>query len=631
MLGGLRRAGQTWLGKLIVAVLFCILIVSFAIWGIGDIFRGGVRNTVASVGSIDVSAEAMRNAYQQEVQRLSRGRRSITPEQARALGLDAQVLNRLVGEATLDAQANAMGLAISDDAIARSIRDEAAFRGANGQFDITLFQNFLRQAGLSEAALVREQRGSLRRAQIVEALAGDLQAPLAAREAVHRYTAERREAALLTLPATAAGEIPAPNDEELKAFYEDRRASFRAPEARTLNVLALGTDVAAQAGAVPDEEARARYEQVKAQRFAAPERRTVQQVEFPSPEAAEAGRKQLAEGATFEALAAERGVTGPSLTLGTFTRPEMIDPAVAAAAFALPQGEVSAPVQGRFGTVLLRVTAIEPEQVRPYEAVAGEIKAEIAQERSRGRTAETHDRIEDLRAAAKPLADIARELSLPLTVTPPLDRGGHDRAGAPVPLPERDALLNAAFSSDVGVDNEPIRTAGGGYVWYEVAGIEPARDRTLDEVRDQVLALWRSDQTTRRLQEQARALVQRLDAGESPDAVAASLGLEVRRIADLERGAAREGLTPQAVAQVFATPVAKAGTAPIGDGRAVFKVTGAAVPPFVTTTREAAAVETQLASALTDDILSQYVAQLRKEFGVTIHPDVLRRAVGGDV
>lgn len=632
MLGGLRRAGQTWLGKLIVAILFGILIVSFAIWGIGDIFRGGVRNTVASVGPVDLSAETVRNAYQAEIQRLSRGRRSITPEQARQFGLDAQVLGRLIGEAALDARANQLGLAVSDRTIELSIRDEPIFRGADGQFDPARFQDFLRQAGLTREALVREQRQSRRRSYLAEALAGDMAAPLAAREAVHRYNNERREATIILLPASAASDVPAPTDDELKGFYEDRKGQFRAAEYRVVNVLALRPETVAQPGGVSDEEARARYEQVRAGRFAAPERRTIQQIEFPDREAAEAARRRLAEGATFEALAAERGVSPQSLTLGTFARKDLVDPAVAEAAFALDQGTISDPVQGRFGTVLLRVTAVEPEQVRGFEQVAGELKAEIALERARSRIGEVHDKVEDLRAAAKPLADIARELGLPLTVTPSVDRGGRDRSGVAVPdLPEREALLNAAFSSDVGVDNEPIRTQAGGYVWYEVAAIEPARDRTLEEVKDQVLALWRADQATRRLQDQARGLVQRIDAGESPEAVAASLGLQARQVGDLGRGTAKEGLNLQALAQLFATPVGRAGSASTADGRVVFRVTAAVVPPFATTTREAASIAQQLQADLAEDLVAQYLAQLQKEFGVTVHPDVLRRAIGGDV
>ena len=115
MLRGMNRLGQSWVGKALVAVLFGFLIVSFAIWGIGDIFRGAVRTDVASVGDINISADAFRTAYQNEVQRLARQtRQSISPERARALGIDTQVLGRLVTEAALDQKARDLGLGVSN-------------------------------------------------------------------------------------------------------------------------------------------------------------------------------------------------------------------------------------------------------------------------------------------------------------------------------------------------------------------------------------------------------------------------------------------------------------------------------------------------------------------------------------
>ena len=140
MLQGINKIGRSWLGKAIVAVLFGFLIVSFAIWGIGDIFRGSVRTTVATVGKTDISAEAFRTAYQNELQRLMRQtRQSITPERARSLGLDTQILSRLVTEAALDQRAQELGLSVSDQLIARTIAQDPNFRGPNGQFDRAAF------------------------------------------------------------------------------------------------------------------------------------------------------------------------------------------------------------------------------------------------------------------------------------------------------------------------------------------------------------------------------------------------------------------------------------------------------------------------------------------------------------
>ena len=631
MLRNMRKAGQTAVGKAIATIFFGALIVSFAIWGIGDIFRVTPASTVAEVGSTSISVNQVRNAYTNEMQRLGRQFRTvITAEQARTFGLDQQVVNTLVTEAVLAEQAKQMGLSVSDQLVAASIMNNPTFKGADGQFNRALFDQALRNVGLSEAGFVQEQRAAMARLHLAEAIAGDINVPVAAKEAMHRYASERRAASYVLLNQAAAGEIPAATPEQLQSFFNERRSEFRAPEYRAVSVMALDAAALAKPDTVSDADARQAYEQQKA-RYGSPERRTIQQITFPSPAEAEAAAAKLKEGTTFEALAAERNVSAGSLDLGTFTKAEMLDQAVADAAFALEQGATSAPVTGRFGPVLVRVTQIQPEAVRPFEEVAAELRQGLAVQRAQGQIERIHDEIEDLRAGAKPLADIAKEKGLTLIQVPAVDSSGLDKAGNPVNIPEKDPVVKAAFASDIGVDNEALRT-GTGYVWYDVTGIDASREKNLDEVRDQVAARWREDQVAQRLSEKARLMTERLDKGEAIEAVAQDAGASVVNATDLARNTAKDDLAAEAVNRVFAVPVGKAGNAANGaDSRAVFKVTAATVPPLVTTTQAAQNVENQLRTGFGDDLISQYIARVRQDLGVTINQQALRQATGGEL
>lgn len=631
MLRNMRKAGQTIVGKAIATIFFGALIVSFAIWGIGDIFRATPASTVAEVGDTTITVDQTRNAYTNELQRLGRQFRTvISPEQARAFGLDQQVVNNLVTDAVLAEKAREMGLSVSDQLVAASIMNNPAFKGADGQFNRALFDQALRNINLSEGGFVQEQRSAMARLHLAEAIAGDINVPLAAKEALNRYATERRAASYLLLTAAMAGDVPAPTEEQLQTFFNERKSAFRAPEYRAVSVMALDAASLAKPDTVSEADARQRYEQQKA-RYGTPERRTIQQITFPSPSEAEAAAKKIKDGATFESVAAERNVSPQDLELGTFTKAEMLDQAVADAAFGLQQGGVSAPITGRFGPVLLRVTQIQPEAVRPFEEVASELRQEVARERAQGQIERIHDEIEDLRAGAKPLADIAREKGLTLVQVPAVDTNGLDKAGNPVNLPEKDAAVKAAFASDIGVDNEALRT-GTGYVWYDVTGIEASREKNLDEVRDQVAAQWREDQVAQRLSEKARGLTERLEKGETIEAVAQDAGASVQTATDLARNAAKDDLTAEAVNRIFAVPVGKAGNAANGpDARAVFKVTSAMVPPLVTSTQQAQNTGNQLRTGLGDDLIGQYIAQVRQELGVTINQQALRQATGGEL
>ena len=633
MLQGINRIGQSWVGRVIVTIMFGFLIASFAVWGIGDIFRGGVRTQVARVGGVDISAEVYRNAYQQEFQALiRRAGRSVTPEQARAFGLEDRVLSRLISEAAFDHEARRYGLSLPDATVVKAIQDDQEFKGPGGMFDRTLFFDVLRQSGMTEAQYVRERRLVMARQQLGEGISGALRIPLALREAVHRYQSERRSAEFVRLTAAAAGQIADPDDAKLQAFYDERKASFRSPEYRGVKLLVINPTVLAKPQEVSDADARAYYARVKDARFGSPEKRAVQQIIFPTREQAEAASAKIKAGTSFEEIAKENNIDDATLNLGTLTRGEMLDDTVAEAAFALPEGGVSQPIAGRFGTVLVHVAKIEPGSLKPFEEVAGEVKAEIARERARNEIQTLHDAIEDQRASAKPLAEIARETKLSLVDVAAVDRNGRDKAGQPVAaLAGQPAVLTAVFRSDAGSDSEAVGTPDGGYVWFDVTGIDPARDRTLAEVRDQVAAEWRKGETAKALADKARLLVERIDKGEPIEAIAGELGLKWQTAADVQRAKPQENLPPAVVTRLFAAPVGKGGSAaPDDDSRIVFKVTAATVTPFVTTTQEAAGAESQLRTLLTDDLLAQYLADVEKRVGVEVFRQNIRRAIGGD-
>src|SRR5437762_10801326 len=82
MLRGMRKASSNWLGKTIMAVVMGVLIISFGIWGIADIFRGFGQSTLAKVGHIEISLNQFRQLYTDRLQQISRQfGRPLTTEQ----------------------------------------------------------------------------------------------------------------------------------------------------------------------------------------------------------------------------------------------------------------------------------------------------------------------------------------------------------------------------------------------------------------------------------------------------------------------------------------------------------------------------------------------------------------------
>src|SRR5215470_706084 len=167
MLRGLRKASTGWLGRAVMGVVMGLLVLSFAIWGIGDIFRGFGRSTFAKIGSTEIGIEQFRQLYRDRLQMFSRQiGRNITLDQARAAGIDQQIVRMIVSEIVLDERARKLRLAVSDDEIRRRITSDPQYQGINGQFDRSLFLAMLRQQSTSEPRYVADARRDMLRRQL---------------------------------------------------------------------------------------------------------------------------------------------------------------------------------------------------------------------------------------------------------------------------------------------------------------------------------------------------------------------------------------------------------------------------------------------------------------------------------
>jgi peptidyl-prolyl cis-trans isomerase D len=627
MLDGMRRMSQGLVGRIIMGVVMGFISLSFAVWGVGNIFVGYGAGKVADVGGTEISVDSFRQLYQTHLQNMQRqARRAITNDQARSMGLDRQVLSQLVGDAALDNRIKALGLAMSNEETVKRIQLDPNFAGPGGKFDTNKFTEIMRDNGLTEAGFRDMQRKMYLRQEVAEAITGDMTVPAAALEAVNRFRNETRSIEYIELPGAAAGDIPPPDDATLQAYFDTRKQNFRAPEYRKIVTLTVTPTALANPAAVSDADAQALYDRVKG-RFGTPAKRQVEQVVFPNEATAKEASEKIKAGASLADAATQ--LKAPMTDLGTVEKSDIFDKAIADATFALPEGATSDPIKGQFGYAITHVLTASPESVKPFADVAGELKTEIATERARKRASEIRDKVEDERTSGKPLLDAATAAGQKAVTIDAIDQSGRDKTGADVPgLTEKDALLKAAFASDIGVDNETLNTRDGGYVWFEVAGIDPARNQTLSEVRETVTAAWRDDEITRRLSEKAADLVKKIEGGESVEAIAKEFGLEAKSASDVRR-VGTTSLPQGVIIRVFNLPVGQAGSA-AGDGqsRVVFKILDTVTPELDKDSDVMKSVQTQLKQSYTEDLLTEYLAKLQTDVGVTVNQAALRAATG---
>ena len=628
----MRKASSNWLGKTIMAVVMGVLIISFGIWGIADIFRGFGQSTLATVGRTEISINEFRQLYTEKLQQIGRQfGRPLTTDQARAFGLDRQLLQQTIAEAALDEEARRLGLGQSEAETMRMIFNDPNFKGVGGAFDPGRFQATIRQFGFTEQRYVADQRRVSLRRQIAGTISAGLEPPKVLIEALSRFQNEQRSIEYVKLDAAQAGPVDPPSPETLASYFDDHKTQFRAPEYRKISIVAITPEGIGKWSEVSDEDAKKVFEQ-RRDKLGTPEKREVSQIVFPNADEAAAGRSRIASGTSFEDLAKQRGLNPSDVDLGLIAKPAVIDPAIAEAAFSLPSGEVSQPVQGRFGVALVKIGKIEPGVEPTYESVASNLKKEIAAERARTKVAELRDKMEDERGGGASVVEAAQKLGLTAVTIDAVDRSGRLPNGQlAANIPRGLDVVSQAFNSDVGVDNDPI-SFNGGYVWYDVLGIIPSRERNLDEVKDQVEARWRDDQIASRLRTKATEMVQKLEQGGNLADEAATVGSRVETAGGLRRDASPPGLPAGAITAAFRTAKDDVGqTAGAGSSEwIVFRVTEISVPPVDLASDDIKKLKETLERGLTDEQIAQYVTKLETDIGTTINQTAFAQVTGAN-
>ncbi|MDR3467093.1 MAG: SurA N-terminal domain-containing protein [Xanthobacteraceae bacterium] len=630
MLRGMRKASSNWLGKSIMAAVLGVLIISFGVWGIADIFKGFGRATLAKVGHTEISTEQFRQLFTEKLQQIGRQfGRPLTGEQARAFGLDRQLLQQTVSEAALDEAARRMGLAQSDADVIRSIQQDPNFRGPSGTFDPAPFNQLIRQFGYSEPRYIAEQRRVTLRREIVGSLNGDLKPAAVQLDALNRFQNEQRSVEFVRLGAALAGPVEAPAPEALATYFDERKSLFRAPEYRKVAFVVVTPEDLAKTTQVSDEDVKKAYDERLAT-LSTPEKRQVLQIGFANLDDAKAAREKIAAGTSFEDLAKERKLSAADIDLGVVVKSAILDPVLADTAFALGLNDVSQPVQGQFGVSIVKVTKIEPGTTPSYAEAAPKLKSELAQAKARTAISDVYNKIEDERGGGATIADAAQKLGLTPVTIDAVDRSGRGPNGQPVSgLPQGFDLITAAFASNVNVENDPQQYKGG-FVWFDVVDVVPSRERSLEEVKDQVETRWKDDQISMRLRDKAKELQSKLEGGASLADTAGSLGVKVESASAFKRGANLDNAPQYLVTAAFRTPKDGYGTTPGANGTEflVFRVTDVTVPPLDPASADAKKLEENLQRALSDEQLNQFIAKQEADIGVTINEAAFATATG---
>jgi len=507
MLQRIREGSQGWAAKVVVGAI----IVTFALFGAESLvsyFSAG-SNDAATVNGESISRQAVETQVQ-------RGIRSgqVPPEQERQFR--GQVLDQLIRQRTLDQYADEGGLHISDSQLDQLIVSLPEFQDQDGRFSEELFTNRLAQAGYTPASFRRELRADTLRRQVQQGLAASAFLLPSEKARLASLQQQQRTFRYAALTAADLEQPVAPSDADLQQYYDQHQEDFRRPEQVKVNYLVLNQEDVAKDVEVTDEQLRQVYEQAKA---AAPREVSHILVTFGDDRTEQEARDRIAEvqqqleqGTDFTALAREysddSSSAGDGGDLGAIQKGFFGD-SFDDAAFSLDPGQVSQIVQTQYGLHLIKVTGVD---IPSFEEDRETLAQQVRLEQSESLFNERVQKLTDDAYQADDLESVADEMGLTVQTSDwfSRDAGGEDVLSNP------DAAA-AAFSSDVledGYNSDVIETDDQQRVVLRVVDHREASTLPLDEVRDQVLAAVKIEQTRQQLQARAEEVLVALRNGD---------------------------------------------------------------------------------------------------------------------
>lgn len=619
---------RTHTKSLVVKILAGLLVVSFAVWGIEDMFTLATSSAspIFEVGSLEGDEDVIRDEVRRQIRRLRpMFGNQFTVDQAKALGIVESVVQRQIDDTALRLASQGMGIEISDDLVSKEIRNTPGFQ-AFGSFDRARFLRILNKNLMTEARYIAAIRGELSNNQLLDSFTSKT-APKMLVDSVYRHRQEKRIAETIVVSDSTQQKISEPDQPTLIGYHKDKASLFTAPEYRALSVVRL--DAADLAGEilVANNEVKEAYE-ARVDEFTTPETRNVKQMIVAEEADAKRASEALSQGRDFAAVAMEIAkMDATAIDLGRVGRADMPFPELTDAVFALKSGESSAPQKSPLGWHVFSVNGIQLGGTKTFDGVKDRLTKDIAMEKAIDSLFELANKLEDSLGGGATLEETASQLNLKVVKFDAVDRSGKGKDSKPISnLPGGD-FIGIAFSTEEGAESPLSETGNDGYFVLRVDGITAPVLKPLDTIKAEVIQAWKDEKRAEKSKQAATAIVARVNSGTLLNAIASEMGLEIMTSPALTRqpGKNSGGLPQPLVDKIFSLSKGEAAMARSGSGYAVGRL------KEVTTAVPAAdkegldKISDQLGLALQEDIFTQLAGGLRDRYGVTVN----RQAIDG--
>jgi|TARA_B100001750_G_scaffold244834_1_gene263083 peptidyl-prolyl cis-trans isomerase D len=620
VLSYLRNSVNSWT----VRILAGILMLSFAVWGIGDIFRRSDRTVVvAEVGQIEINGREFSQQFTRQTKEISKYiGADLDAKKARKLGFIDETIGGLTARALFTNAAMDLGLTVNDKLVREWIKNDKNFHDEFGEFSEFLFRELTYESGYSEESYVEGTRQDIARDQLLNSISVNFSPPESILDSLAAFRSEQREAQTFTLKFETITDLKNPKKETLMEYYSKNKEKFKKPEYRKISMIDVNARDLVGAIKISEDKITELY-QDKEETFISPERRFVEQIIFTKESDAKKGLERISKGDDFYQVAKDVANQDKKETsLGWNERDNMPDD-IASVVFNLEKETTSKIHKTDFGWHIFKVTKIEAEKRKSLDEVRESLRVELASEKAVEELYELIEKVQDEIGGGATLEEAASSLNLKLKKIESIDSKGKDNDGKEIGAIPKYRFLDEIFKEDKSSLTDLIETDDDGFFIARVDDITAETIPDYEKTQEKVKEEWKKKEQEEKAKVLTQKTIKKIKNGKSFGSVAKSMKLEVKVSKPFSRLDHSEAEIPTPlISKLFELDTGDVTMYKGDEGYIVAQVTKVGSTGSFSD-EDLEQVNLQIQKSISKDLITGYAAILRKRYKIEIYDQLI--------
>tara|TARA_B110000438_G_C15786750_1_gene638773 strand:+ start:151 stop:2022 length:1872 start_codon:yes stop_codon:yes gene_type:complete len=485
-----------------VKILIGVLILSFAVWGIQDIF-GNYKKTVAiEIDDYEITIDELVTEYNNQISTISSQLdKKISLAESLTLGIDELALENLIRKLVLQIEINKLKIGIPDNFVAEKIVNDEMFQ-SNGAFNKARYDQLLSYAGFNEQSFLISEINSNKQNQLFNILANKTYIPKTLHEIINNYNNTMRKIEYTRIPKSKIT-VQTPSEKEMLEFYDKFKKGYRKSETRDFDAIIINPNSLKDRITVTPVQIENYFDENK-DTFVIEENRDLYQYFFDNLAMANQFYEESKE-KSIEQILTEYKISKAESHLGIISKDLILDDEVAEIAFNQPPNTVSKPIDGMLGISVIYVDNIFEATSPLLKDVYNTISQEIAYQEATSLMDNLYFEIEEEFLNGRKLFDVAKAFDLNINNFKQIDINGLNELENEVDLIKDTVLLKKLFNTNIGDYIEVIETDDS-FVWMQLISINEPYTKTFKNVRKLVT----SDMIGKRKNEKESEIINQL-------------------------------------------------------------------------------------------------------------------------